>query len=160
MANRTQYQLNRRGSNRIVYTKIAVQNMIHLRRCSLTQKPQTCNQRFILKMKLKVKHPGNGYRKPDSLLVLLYWSLTINGCYIDQIIRPLLFWDVMWRRIVVGYRRFGITCQFHSEEFQELWLNFRVTPQKRKGLKYTASQLYSNPDDKEYKSINLLSKLC
>ena len=26
------------------------------------------------------------------------------------------FRDVMWRRIVVGYRRFGITCQSHSQD--------------------------------------------
>lgn len=114
MANLTQYQLNRRRSNRVVYTKITVQHTIHSRNFSFIQKPQTCNQKFILATKLRLGHPSNGYRKPDSLL--LYWSLIINGCYIQQINRPSLFCDVTWRRIVVGYRRFVITCQSHSQE--------------------------------------------
>jgi hypothetical protein len=65
-------------------------------------------------MKLRLKYPGNGYSKSDSLL--LYWSLIINGSYIEQINRPSLFWDVMWLRIVVSYIRFGVTCQSHSQE--------------------------------------------
>jgi hypothetical protein len=28
-------------------------------------------------------------------------------------LRPLLCWDVTWRRLVVGYRRFGITYRFY-----------------------------------------------
>jgi len=30
-------------------------------------------------------------------------------------VRSLLFWDVMQRRLVVSYRRFGTTCRYHPE---------------------------------------------
>lgn len=113
MANRTQYQLNRRRSNSEVCTKVTVKHMIHSRR-SLIQKPQTCNQRFILTMKIRLKHPGNGYRKTDSLL--LYWFLITNGCYIEQINRLLLFWDVMWREDCSWLQTFRVTCQSYSQE--------------------------------------------
>jgi hypothetical protein len=80
MANLTQCQMNR-WSNAVVYTKTASQCLIDSRCYFLIQKPQTCSNRFILTMKLMLKHPGNGYRKLDTLL--LYWFLIINGCYIE-----------------------------------------------------------------------------